>query len=571
MCLLQAASLVIVALLAVAAAAHASAPQTLDVSSFGARPDDGLDDTSAVADTISKAKAANVRRIVFPRGRYDFHAGANKANPGAMMSFSGVSDMEIDGQGSEFRFHGLAQGLTFDHCSKVRVRDLTIECERMPYSVGVVTAAADRSFDVEIEPEYPIQGGVPVGAFMAYDRATRAPMRGGLDVYGAVASTELIGPQSLRVHLNRPIAVPTGVLMVLRHQVYGYNALTFHRCSDVRVSDVTVHTTPGMGLVAVHSRNISLDRFNVVPRPGTRRPMSATADATHFMGCKGTVSLRSCVFEGMGDDGANIKSGLYLTVQKRLDDRTVLAAHNLKMVDLPDPGDVMEAFHTDTLLAFGSARVKAAEVLEDKQTHRLEFADPLPEGLREGDVLGNASRVARLRMKGCTVRLNRARGVLCQTRDAVIEGCIFDRCTGPGILIVTEVVHFHESIGTRDIVVRNNRFLDCNYGAASADASLMAMAWLKDYAYPPEPGVHKNITLRGNRVEGGEGGGILAAGVKGLIIERNVLRDVCRSPGRDDAAYGIRIINCADVRLGSNLVDPRQQGAGFRGGVKVTP
>ena len=45
--------------------------------------------------------------------------------------------------------------------------------------------------------------------------------------------------------------------------------------------------------------------------------MSATADAAHFGGCKGTVSLEDCTFEGMGDDGVNVKSGLYLTVVER--------------------------------------------------------------------------------------------------------------------------------------------------------------------------------------------------------------------------------------------------------------
>jgi len=43
---------------------------------------------------------------------------------------------------------------------------------------------------------------------------------------------------------------------------------------------------------------------------------------------------------------------------------------------------------------------------------------------------------------------------------------------------MTEVVHFFESIGTRDVTVRNCRFENCNYGAASADAALQAFAWV---------------------------------------------------------------------------------------------
>ena len=59
---------------------------------------------------------------------------------------------------------------------------------------------------------------------------------------------------------------------------------------------------PGMSLVGSVTTNITLKRYNVLLRPGSGRMMSATADATHFGGCKGTISLEDCTFEGMGDD-----------------------------------------------------------------------------------------------------------------------------------------------------------------------------------------------------------------------------------------------------------------------------
>ncbi len=113
-----------------------------------------------------------------------------------------------------------------------------------------------------------------------------------------------------------------------------------------------------MGLVGSVTTNIALRKFNVQIRPGSTRLMSATADATHFMGCKGTVKIEDCIFEGVGDDGANIKSGLYLIVRRRVDDFTVLGQHNLKMSDLPDAGDTMEMAHTDTLSPFASGTVR---------------------------------------------------------------------------------------------------------------------------------------------------------------------------------------------------------------------
>jgi len=174
-------------------------------------------------------------------------------------------------------------------------------------------------------------------------------------------------------------------------------------------------------------------------------------------------------------------------------------------------------------------------------------------------------------MTGCTVRLNRARGVLCQTRDAVIEKCTFDRCTGPGVMVLTEIVYFHESIGTRDVTVRDNRFINCNEGAASSNAPLMAMAWLKDFALPPRPGVHRNVRLIGNFIQGADGPAIFAAGVAGLTVQKNVITDICRRPPSPDDAYAIRVINCSDVNIEENSAVPSRQGPAYRGEVHETP
>jgi len=544
----------------------------VDVTQFGARPNDDGDDTSAFVAAAAAIQAGPARRLVIPPGRYRLTAGGNAQSPHVLLPFSKLDGLEIEGAGAELLVSGVTGLFSFDGCHGVTVRGLTVDWPRPPFSVGLVTRSGPRQFDVAIEPEYPVAGGEPVGAFMDYDPATRLPMPAGLDVYGAVERTELVGPQLLRVHLSRDLPVPVGRLVVLRHQVYSFNAFVFHRCADVLVQDTTVYTTPGMGLVAVVSEDVTLRHFDVVKRPGSRRPMSATADATHFGGCKGTVLLEDCTFEGMGDDGANIKSGLYLSVRRRLDEKTVLGQHNLKMVDLPDAGDTLEMSHVDTLVPFASGKVQSATLDPGEgNLHRVAFTEPLPADLRDGDVLGNASRTPVLRMRRCTVRDNRARGVLCQTRDAVIEDCTFQGCTSAGILVLTEVVHFFESIGTRNVTVRRNRFEDCNFGAAAAEASLCAIAYLKDFAYPPRPGVHRDVVFAENRILGTDESAIFAVGVDGLTVRNNLIENACRRGLRPGGRTAIRVQDCARVELGGNTVDPARQGACFAEAVQVTP
>jgi hypothetical protein len=533
------------ALLLILSSSRASA---LDVTSFGATPNDGQDDTAAFLAAFKEAQAKGDKRIVIPKGRYELRANGNPENRKVLFPLTGMDGLVIEGQGAELMMTGTAAVFSFEHCRNITVFGLTADWARPPFSEGTVIAASTNYFDVKIRDEYPVQGGEPVGAFMSYHADTRLPYGRGLDVYDGVARTELIAPQVLRVHLKREIPVPTNTLLVLRHRVYGYNVFNFDRCSDVTVSNVTVYSAPGMGLVGTVTTNITLQGFNVQMRPDSGRLMSATADATHFMGCKGTVTIQDCLFEGMGDDGVNIKSGLYLIVRQRLDDYTVLGQHNLKLTDLPDPGDTLEMARTDTLSPFASGIVSEASMEPgDGNLHRIRFEAPLPEELRAGDVLGNASRVARLRLARCTVRANRARGVLCQTRDAIIENCIFQNCTGAGVMVLTETVHFHESIGTRDVIVRNNLFENCNLGAASQEAALGVLAYLKGFAYPSTPGVHRNVTLEGNRIIRTGESGIFAAAVDGLTVRNNNIEQSGLRGSRPHGNDPVWIQDCARV------------------------
>jgi hypothetical protein len=541
----------------------------LDVTRFGAVPNDGKDDTTAFLAAFQALKDSPSKHILIPRGRYHLRANGNPQRPDTLFPISGMDDLNIQGQDAELVMSGTAAIFSLSRCTNVAVRGLAVDWKRPPFSEGTVIATAPRSFDVKVLDAYPMKGGEPVGAFMTYHPNTRLPDGRDLDVYESVERTELVAPQVLRMHLKREIAVPVGKLLVLRHQVYGHNAFAFHRCARVNVSDVTVYTCPGMAIIGIVCTDVSLKRVNVLNRPG--RLMSATADATHFGGCKGTVTYEDCTFEGMGDDGANIKSGLYLIVRQRLDDHTIIGQHNLKMADLPDAGDTIEMARVDSLCAFASGKVRSAKLESGEgNLHRVEFVDPLPAELREGDVLGNASRVPKLRMSRCIVRANRARGVLCQTRDALIEECTFQNCTSAGVLVLTEVVHFFESIGTRDVVVRNNQFESCNLGGASAEAALCAVAYLKNFAYPAKPGVHRDVTFEGNRFLTTAESAIFAVGVDGLTVRDNTVEQACLRGARPTGKYAVRIMDCARVTLGNNQADPARQGKGMTAPILVT-
>lgn len=543
----------------------------VNVTEYGAHPNDGNDDTQGILDALEECRKHESPVLHFAPGRYRLKAGANKARPDVCFPVSNLNNLTIQGNGALLLVDGLTSVFAFGNCRNLKIQGLQFDWERPSFSVGTVMSATDHAFDVKVFDEFPVKGGEPVQAFMDYDPETGLIRPDAADVYYPDARTELIAPQTLRVHLKNPVRMTPGVSVVLRHQVYGYNVFWFGNCDGVTLADATIYTCPGMGVVGDNSKDITIERMKVLIRPGTRRLMSTTADATHFSRCRGLVELKDCYFEGMGDDGGNFK-GLYLTTLEKRDDRTVVAQHNLKHNHLPFAGDVIEFVERGTLLPYATGIVKSASNEGSENRHVVQFEEPLPTAFKMGDVLANASRTPRVRIKGCTVRNNRARGFLIQTRDAIVEDCTFQHCTSGGIFIMTEVVYFYESLGTRDVIIRNNRFENCGYSnVGGCECPITVFGYLADFKFPPKPGVHKNITLENNIIQGSRNSGIFVAATDGVIIRNNTIEGVCGKPTRDQYHAAIHIMSSANADISGNNMDPTKQGAAFKIAFEMGP
>jgi parallel beta-helix repeat protein len=542
-------------------------PLLIDVTATGALPNDGQDDTLAVLAAFDRCKAEKAQGVVFPKGRYEFHEGANPKSPRMSLPMDDVHGVIIDGQGSEFVFHGITGCFSFGRCSDITVKNIQIDWDRPPFSVGTIIATGDGWFEVDVFPEFPVQGGETVQAMMDYEPDTGLPCRHGLDFYCLEnpMQTELVRPQVLRVRTafgHAPITA--GKVAVLRHQVYGYNGLTAVHCKNMTFQDVTVHTCPGMGFIGVNSENVTLDRCTVQPKPGTQRLISATADGSHFGGCTGDIILRNCLFDGQGDDAINMKSGLFLNMAQIVDERTVLARHNLNMGSMPDPGDAMELMPQDTLLAYGTVRVQSAAMEPDGHTHRIVLEEPLPKEAKPGDMLANASKLPRARISNCTFQRNRARGMLIQIRDTVVEGCMFKDITSAGVLIIAETVHFYESIPARHVVLRNNTFEHCNYGAAMARGVISIEGITPGWKDAPLPGVFREITIENNRITRSDNAGIFMTGTDTAIIRGNEIVGVCDKPTQDRCAAVLHIESSRNIRIEGNQAEQARQGSGCK-------
>ncbi|MFA6134992.1 MAG: right-handed parallel beta-helix repeat-containing protein [Phycisphaerae bacterium] len=529
-------------------AAGATATHDINIVDLGAVPDDGKDDSPALQKAIELCQARPGSRLVFPKGQYDLMGKGP-------FTFTQCRDLQIAGNGSLLLFEDLSQGIFFQTCQNVTVEDLIVDNRKPGFFAGTLTAvsAENRTADIQVLPNYPLDGNMTIGAWMEYEPNSSIPSSSGMEAYSTPPSkAELIGPQLLRMHLPDVSWMRPGTFLVVRQTVYGQCAFATIVGANYQFRNITVYTAAGMGLVSDRCENILLHKFNVLRRED--RHMSTTADATHFVMCRGTVTLEDCTFEGMGDDGTNIHS--YFLPVRRIDDLTLDAGD--KPHRAPLTGDTVEFVGPD-IQPFATATL--ADVTVDPHTQRVtvKLTAPLSTPLPEGTLMLDATCLPKTTITGCTVRSNRARGFLIATRDVLIERNTFENVSSHAILVENDTNYWMEAGPTRNVTLRDNKVTHCNYGVAKGAGAIQAYAYSPGGKNPPA-GVHQNLTIEGNIVTGTDGAGIAVLSSSNVKIRNNRLDDCCRRDKKTPGA--IYLENVSDVEMLDNIIGPLP--AGFK-------
>ncbi|MFD0960817.1 right-handed parallel beta-helix repeat-containing protein [Paenibacillus chungangensis] len=548
----------------------------VNIADFGARPNKGEDSTEAVRKAIAHCRKHGIGKLVFERGRYDFKhpsfleqydqvmkhgaqmdLGQSSEQKAVAFRLEDMSDFEWDGGDSEFVFHGLAQPFACLRCRSLKLHRFTVDWHRPLFLQGVVGDAGDSSAIVELGKGYEVDGPVPIAALLNYDPDSEYPLTGTVDAFHCVERTEWLAPNRLKLHYSRPQGLKPGMHFVMRHLMNYRMGILFYECSQVQVHDVTLRYTPGMGIIGHRSEDLAFTRLKVAP--GAGRVLSTNTDATHFISCKGEISFTECSFEGMGDDAVNVH-GFYFRVRTLIDDYTIEAFVDIEpqseMPEYPDAGDAIEFVRGDTLEPYATHVLEAVE-RKSNGVVLFKFRQPIPPGMNMTDLMANATRVAALTMTDCTVRNNRARAILVQTRNVRIENCLFDHCTGTAIHLNCSI-HWYESLTVRQVVIRNNKFLECGGGCGTiGGAGVMTVS-----AEGAESVlvVHRDIQFRNNIVYGRGGLGLRIQSAEHMIVADNQFNG-CSPIAELDHSRHIRFRgnrydrNRAGIVIGEGCVD----------------
>ncbi|HTJ13531.1 MAG TPA: hypothetical protein VL547_15960 [Dinghuibacter sp.] len=561
----------LLALLLLAITSYARAQRVL-VTTYGARPDSHKDATAAVRRALNAL--ADGAALVFPKGRYDFWPDSASKRDWYISNTSSAEEcpskiktigillenkqrVTIDGNGSTFIFHGKMTPWALEQCAHVHLRHFTVDFERPTMSEMRFLAVTPDSIVARIHPDskYRIGGGrlewIGEGWKPKQFFAILVDPAAGRYTYSSWdpfihATARQIAPQTVVFRGNfKNQEYRPGTVLTVRDPIRDQVGALIDRSADVTLTGIHMQYMHGLGIVAQTSENLTYDSVYVEPG-NDGRVIASFADAMHFSGCKGQITITHCRFRGMHDDPVNVH-GTHLRVTRVDGDKLTVRFMHPQTYGFQQyhPGDSVAFVHATSLQLFGYARVRSARLISPTDIEVVldrAAAAPAATLLKPGDVLENLTWTPSLTVTDCRFEGTNTRGLLVTTRRPVrIEHNVFYRTGMEAILIADDASSWYESGEVTDVLIRDNRFEECGYnGGRSAIA-------IRPEDHEPAPGytVHRNVRIEDNTFSVVAYPVISARSTAALVIRDNLIRP-------SSAAQPFALDNCPDARVEGN-------------------
>ena len=540
------------------------------------------DMTLVVREAIEGAKTKDIK-LVFEKGNYffktDYAVGkfmyiTNHGNgfKKIIFNFEGFNSVEIEGNNSEFIFRGQTLPFVFDGLHKIDVKNVTIDWD-IPFSFqGDVTAVNEKEQWYELKPytkgfSWKLKKGkiefpginhfnfTSLGSSLPHNKETKAVDYGAWDTSLESNFVEK-RPNGILRFYDKNLKHYPRVGAVLQSKGDKKNnryapAFLTKNSKDIKFNNVIIHHALGMGFLFERSEDIEILNSGIYVREGSDRVMSIVADATHFANCKGDILIEGCRLEGMYDDGTNVH-GTYVEVKEVLDNKTIRIAlmHDQQMgFEFAGTNDEVWFIKQPNPQRAETNTVTSVRVLNDYYTD-LTFKNEIPTDLKVGDLLENKTWNPTFTMRNNVIRDHRARNIIIKTpKKIVIEDNELSSMMS-SIMLRGETFYWFESGNVEEVIIRNNRFIDCAY--AGTEHAILKVSPRLGKTFDSTMTYDRNITFENNTIETFGNRIIWADRVDGLTIKGNTIKQTTTFKPQFPDAYMFDLMNCKNVEISNN-------------------
>ena len=161
-------------------------------------------------------------------------------------------------------------------------------------------------------------------------------------------------------------------------------------------------------------------------------------------------------------------------------------------------------------------------------------------------------------MRNCVLRNKRNRGVLIQTRNALLENNTFYNVIMTGIQIMTDCLNWYESLNPQKIIIRNNRFVNTNikpnnygeYGNADIDICVYGEGGVG------KAGLIKDITIENNAFFNSGNAAVSINSAEAVFVRNNFIFHPCSETVTSPSNCAVFLSNSRQVELIDNYIIP---------------
>ncbi|MEG0167512.1 MAG: right-handed parallel beta-helix repeat-containing protein [Ruthenibacterium sp.] len=503
------------------------------VTEFGARAEETFCNTAAFRAAIDFCRKNPGTVFTVPTGIYHFYTAPSNLH----IPIHNISDMVLDGQGSEFIFHTPVAYFDIMDSQRIHLKNLILDWawQDAPLAnVGVVRAVAqDGSYlEVAFPDGQTVSENMEICIVGPFDPTRYTPgATGGMEfrpyenhhinLSGDEKSDEkmqhllrelsdILLPKMekkadnvLRMYTKKPQWAlkhfKVGQCYNFRHFEYDGVAVRTQRSSHITLERITVYGCPGHGFLSsggVH--HLHFDHCRIQPRPGTARSVSVTVDCLHVGNSMGQFIIEDCDFSGAGDDCINLHDNSSMGV-RRLDDYTLKALRVAESALQFEKGSLIELRNPDLSPMGYTSVIEDLTYQPEDRVCIMKLTNPLPKQIDQDAVVFNRTfHTDYYVIRNCRFTNNRARGALLQGSHGLVENNLFENIQGAAIQIETGCEsRWSEGQGVSDLLIQNNTIRHCDLNAWQMGVIYMGVYLPQGRTEYP---IFEDIELRGNTI-----------------------------------------------------------------------
>ncbi len=556
---------------------HSFSQEYVRITDFGVNPDDTVNVVPAFNKALRSCAGKEDPVLLFPEGTYHFRKeSAREVEPGMLLN--GIQNITIDGEGSEFVFHGKMQVVSMYNCRNIILKNFSVDWQNPFISQGELLETGDNYIDVGIDREqypYVIEGNSfllnpagekiqPVSAeLFVYDEKTK--------VYTVEGSTHIkttkvkeIKPGIVRFYGSLNKKPKPGSKVKFLAVDYIATGISIVESKDILLKDIIIHHALGDGIASARSENITLNNANVLINKDKDRIFSVLGNATHFISCRGNINISECKHTGTGGFFTKIH-GEYVSIDSVPGSNVVTSSQFYSI----RPGESVWFVESDTYQRTGSGIIRHKQPIV--RNNRIEaagimFSEAVPGNLDRNDFLESKEWIPRVRINNCNIpQNNKSGGINVNIPGSVIIEENHFRNVAPAILINGSPDSLKESGACDDVTIRNNKFEECLViwqNSSEINNSEQALISILPDLKPLEAGYqpfHKNILIENNIFRTSSLAVLNCSLTTDLIIKGNRIEvtENCEPDARKDPFFYFNA--CQDIIVKDNEIHKHYQ------------